>query len=194
MLLLTLHIYVGRPHAAVVQTGHLNLQGKCSGQQVLHPQVCCLSCLEGIGGRSPDADRRRPCTRRDAEPCGTLEGGTRSSPAGARPLIEGLGVFPGEGLMDRCLLVILLLPCLFVLLLARLIVFMLMCLFVSLLLWYLDSMLQKRIKTSSNTKEITRPTSKINNSITNHCTTTPTEQNELLATVLDTKITNQPKT
>ena len=68
----------------------------------------------------------------DAEPCGTLEGGTHSSPAGARPLIEGgLGVFPGEGLMDRCLLLILLLP----------------CLFVSLLLWYLDSMLQKRIKT-----------------------------------------------
>ena len=56
-------------------------------------------------------------------------------------------MFPGEGLMDRFLLVILLLPCLFVLLLARLIVFMLLCLFVSLLLWYLDSMLQKRIKT-----------------------------------------------
>ena len=43
----------------------------------------------------------------------------------------GAGVFPGEGLMDRFLLAVLLLP----------------CLFVSLLLWYLDSMLQKRIKT-----------------------------------------------
>ena len=56
-------------------------------------------------------------------------------------------MFPGEGLMGGFLPVILLLLCLCVLLLARSIVFMLLCLFVSLLLWYLDLMLQKRIKT-----------------------------------------------
>ena len=52
-------------------------------------------------------------------------------------------------------------------------------------------------KTQQNTlqtqRKITRPTSKNHNSITNPCAAAPTEQSELLATVLNPKIDDQHK-